>query len=41
MGIHHPPTADDTIEMNDFRWFLGVASMAIPILCFPLEGLKQ
>jgi len=41
MGIHHPPTADDTIEMDDFRWILGVASMAIPILCFPLEGLKQ
>ncbi|MEX2091399.1 MAG: site-2 protease family protein [Pirellulales bacterium] len=41
MGIHHPPTADDTVEMNDFRWILGVASMAIPVLCFPLEGLKQ
>jgi membrane-associated protease RseP (regulator of RpoE activity) len=41
MGIHHPPTADDTVEMDDFRWILGVASMAIPVLCFPLEGLKQ
>jgi Zn-dependent protease len=41
MGIHHPPTADDTVEMDDFRWMLGVASMAIPVLCFPLEGLKQ
>lgn len=41
MGIHHPPTADDTVEMDDFRWLLGVASMAIPVLCFPLEGLKQ
>jgi len=41
MGIHHPPTSDDTIEMDDFRWILGVASMAIPVLCFPLEGLKQ
>ena len=41
MGIHHPPTADDTVEMDDFRWVLGVASMAIPVLCFPLEGLKQ
>jgi Zn-dependent protease len=41
MGIHHPPTADDTVEMDDFRWILGVASMAIPVLCFPLEGLRQ
>jgi membrane-associated protease RseP (regulator of RpoE activity) len=41
MGIHHPPTADDTVELDDFRWVLGVASMAIPILCFPLEGLRQ
>ena len=41
MGIHHPPTADDTVEMDDFRWILGVASMAIPVLCFPLQALKQ
>ena len=41
MGIHHPPTSDDTVELDDFRWVLGVASMAIPVLCFPLEGLKQ
>lgn len=41
MGIHHPPTADDSVELDDFRWVLGVASMAIPILCFPLEGLRQ
>jgi Zn-dependent protease len=41
MGIHHPPTSDDSIEMDDFRWMLGVASMAIPVLCFPLEGIRQ
>jgi Zn-dependent protease len=41
MGIHHPPTADDNVQLDDFRWVLGVASMAIPVLCFPLEGLKQ
>jgi Zn-dependent protease len=41
MGIHHPPTADDNVQLDDFRWILGVASMAIPVLCFPLEGLKQ
>jgi Zn-dependent protease len=41
IGIHHPPTADDTVELDDFRWILGVASMAIPVLCFPLQALKQ
>jgi membrane-associated protease RseP (regulator of RpoE activity) len=41
MGIHHPPTSDDRVELDDFRWILGVASMAVPILCFPLEGLRQ
>jgi membrane-associated protease RseP (regulator of RpoE activity) len=32
LGIHHPPTADDSVELDDFRWILGVASMAIPVL---------
>lgn len=41
LGIHHPPTADDSVELDDFRWVLGVASMSIPILCFPLQALKQ
>ncbi len=41
LGIHHPPTADDSVEMDDFRWILGVASMAIPVLCFPLQAIKQ
>lgn len=41
MGIDHPPTADDTVQLDDFRWILGVASMSIPVLCFPLLALKQ
>jgi Zn-dependent protease len=41
LGIHHPPTADDSVELDDFRWILGVASMAIPVLCFPLQAIKQ
>lgn len=41
LGIHHPPTADDSVELDDFRWLLGVASMSIPILCFPLQAIKQ
>jgi Zn-dependent protease len=41
LGIHHPPTADDSVELDDWRWVLGVMSMAIPVLCFPLQALKQ
>ena len=41
LGIHHPPTADDNVELDDFRWILGVASMSIPVLCFPLQAIKQ
>ncbi len=41
LGIHHPPTADDSVELDDFRWVLGVASMAIPVLCFPLQAIRQ
>lgn len=40
MGIHHPPTSDDSIELDDRRWIIGVASLSIPILCFPLLGIK-
>ncbi len=40
MGIHHPPTSDDSMELDDTRWIIGMASMAIPILCFPLLGLR-
>jgi membrane-associated protease RseP (regulator of RpoE activity) len=40
MGIHHPPTANDKVELDDFRWLLGVASLGIPIICFPLLGLR-
>ena len=40
MGIHHPPTSDDSIELDDRRWLIGIASLSIPILCFPLLGLK-
>ncbi|MEO0530895.1 MAG: hypothetical protein AAF266_10035, partial [Planctomycetota bacterium] len=41
MGVDHPPTSDDSIELDRFRWTLGVASLAIPVLCFPLLGLRQ
>lgn len=41
MGVDHPPTSDDSVELDRFRWTLGVASLAIPVLCFPLLGLRQ
>jgi Zn-dependent protease len=41
MGVNHPKTANDAVELDDFRWILGMASLSIPILCFPLLGLKQ
>lgn len=40
MGIHHPPTSDDNIELDNTRWIIGVASLSIPVLCFPLLGIK-
>ncbi len=41
MGVDHPPTSDDKVELDDVRWAIGVASLAIPVLCFPLLGLRQ
>ena len=35
LGIHHPPTADDHVELGWPRRLIGYASLAIPILCFP------
>ncbi len=41
MGVDHPPSSDDEVELDNARWVLGAASLIIPILCFPLLGLKQ
>ncbi len=35
MGPNHPPTRDDTVPIGPFRYLLGIASLAIPFLCFP------
>ncbi len=35
MGTSHPPTADDSVALGPVRWALGLASLAIPFLCFP------
>ncbi len=35
IGTDHPPTEDDRIPLNPFRFILGLLSLAIPVLCFP------
>ena len=41
MGVHHPPTANDNVPLGPTRWAIGLASLAIPFLCFPLQGFRQ
>jgi len=40
IGPDHPPTADDEAPLGPVRWALGLASLAIPIFCFPPLGLS-
>ncbi len=35
IGTNHPPTRDDKVPLGAFRWTLGLASLLIPVLCFP------
>jgi len=35
IGVDHPPTANDTVDLGWPRRLIGYASLAIPILCFP------
>ena len=39
MGVDHPPTSNDRVKLGWFRFLLGFASLAIPILCFPPLGI--
>lgn len=41
MGIHHPRTANDDVPLGPVRWTIGIASLAIPVLCFPILGFRQ
>lgn len=34
IGVDHPPTSSDTVSLGLFRRVLGLASLAIPVLCF-------
>ena len=40
LGVDHPPTADDTVELGLVRKVLGYASLAIPLVCFPPHGIR-
>jgi Zn-dependent protease len=40
MGTDHPPTSDDTVVLGRARWAIGVASLTIPVLCFPVWGIE-
>ena len=39
MGTDHPPTSNDQLPLGWFRTILGYASLAIPVLCFPVGGI--
>jgi membrane-associated protease RseP (regulator of RpoE activity) len=39
LGADHPPTADDGCRLGWFRQAIGWASLVLPILCFPLQGI--
>jgi membrane-associated protease RseP (regulator of RpoE activity) len=34
LGVDHPPSADDGVQLGRGRYLLGLASLAIPVLCF-------
>jgi membrane-associated protease RseP (regulator of RpoE activity) len=34
LGVDHPPTRDDRVRLGPLRTLLGLASLAIPVLCF-------
>ena len=41
LGVDHPPTADDRIEIGRFRRALGWLALLIPILCLSPIGISQ
>jgi Zn-dependent protease len=34
LGVDHPPTRDDNVRLGPVRTAIGIASLAIPVLCF-------
>jgi membrane-associated protease RseP (regulator of RpoE activity) len=41
IGVDHPPTSNDREPLGFARYALGVASLAIPVLCLTLEPIIQ
>lgn len=41
IGVDHPPTSNDRAPLGWGRYALGVASLAIPVLCLTLEPIIQ
>ncbi|MEM7313884.1 MAG: site-2 protease family protein [Planctomycetota bacterium] len=41
IGTDHPPTSNDKVELGWFRTILGYASLTIPFICFPAQGIIQ
>jgi membrane-associated protease RseP (regulator of RpoE activity) len=39
VGVDHPPTRDDRVPIGWFRFGLGLASLAIPVVCFSPNAL--
>ena len=39
IGLYHPPTSDDRVQLGVGRVVLGLLSLLIPVLCFPPRGL--
>lgn len=39
IGLYHPPTSDDRVQLGIGRVVLGLLSLLIPVLCFPPRGL--
>ncbi len=37
IGLRHPPSSDDTVRVGIGRSILGIATMALPILCIPIN----
>ena len=40
IGLDHPPTSDDTVELGRGRTILGFASLLIPIFCLTLVPIS-
>ncbi len=41
IGTDHPPTANDQMPLGRGRYLLGLASLVIPLFCFPPRGFMH